>query len=120
MTSTEILVHSVVQGGDLLHDVQTTSAFRFKVMTRELASRGYERVQSDRHEGKWHAAMFYSLQDKEYHAVPPREHSSLLKAIGLPSNKVDVRLPTQYTTHVTKVRNVRSRKVRPRSPVRMG
>jgi hypothetical protein len=120
MATTAIVVHSIIQGHTLFHNVQTTNAFRFKVMVRELLARGYQLVEEDRHENGWHSAMFWSLVDREYNVVPPRAHSAVLKSVGLPSNKVDVRLPAQYSTEAKAVRHSRSRRTRPMSPVRMG
>ena len=110
-------VHTIREpSGELVHDVQADDAFRMQQATRALRARGYAIAVPLRTESGLRGITFWSLDPTPVTRVPPRTHSQVLKALGLPSNAVDVRTDDVYSTYTVRVRPLRQRRVRPTSP----
>lgn len=118
-TRKTVIVHSVLgQDGAVTHLVQSNDPFRFQQAQRALKDYGFEEVQdSYRYERGFQGVEFWSWQDRTYTAVPPRDHSRVLKLIGLPANKVDLRSPALFSTTVFTKASLKHKRSRPSSPV---
>jgi len=113
------IVHSyIVNGDELMHNLQSDNKGRLKNALRLLESLGYERRSELTQSNEWTGVSLWSLADREYYTVPRRTHNAILRSLDIPVNNAIVQ-PNVISTyaHVKGSRTTRHR--RPSSPVRM-
>ena len=115
----QLIVHSIiVNGNELVHNVQSDNMARLKQARRLLTSVGYEAINDIRSERGFHVVEFWSFENREYTTVPRRPHSMLLRLLRIPVNNAIVR-PNVISTYAHLRHSRTSRRRRPSSPVRI-
>lgn len=99
----ELIVHTLLQNGDMLHDVQSDNLARLKQTVRTLQSLGYQVVEGQglRSGGGFHAATLWSLEDRVFSRVSRRAHTALLRTLRIPVNQIAVQTTTLISTYAT-------------------
>lgn len=116
---TDLIVHSIiVNGNELVHNVQSDNPARLKQVRRLLTEVGYEAMSNIWSQRGFHVLELWSFEDRTYATVPRSDHTRLLKLLGIPANNAHVR-PNVISTYavVKPLRTTRRR--RPSSPVSM-
>ena len=116
---TDLIVHSIiVNGNELVHNVQSDNLARLKQIRRLLTEIGYEVMSDIWSERGFHVLELWSFEDRSYTTVPRSPHTRLLKLLGIPVNNAHVR-PNVISSYavVKPLRTTRRR--RPSSPVLM-
>ena len=121
MSLQQLIVHShLVNGNELLHNIQCDNQARLKHTRRLLLHLGSEARAAirtvDTPEGEYHTIDFWSLEDRLYHTIPRRPHNAILKALKLRVNNVHV-TPTVLSTYAQVGHSRTSRRRSPSSPV---
>ena len=97
--STDLIVHSqIVNGSDLIHNIQSDNLARLKQVKRKLLHEGYEIHTDVRSESGFHTFGVWSFLNRDYVIVPRVRHSNVLTSVGISKNNIAEQLPHLIST----------------------
>ena len=116
---TDLIVHSIiVNGNELVHNVQSDNLARLKQVRRLLTEVGYDVMTDIWSQSGFHVLELWSFEDQSYTTVPRSQHRQLLRLLGIPVNNAHVR-PNIISTYAVVKPLKTARRRRPSSPVPM-
>jgi hypothetical protein len=116
--TTHVILHSILQGTDLYHNVQTDNLARTKQIKRLFLHLGYEIFNDIRSEGGFHSITFWSFEDRPYTSVPKVIHNNVLNLLKIRRNDIQFQAWNLISTY-TDLPLLRRRKSPETSPKRL-